>query len=131
MIRAATPSEIAQICGRLPIPYSQAMRGIRNAGAMVIYDSWTPNAVQVHIYSTGPVHLLNRKFLEEVFWYPFVQCSKGKLFTITPANATESLALSRAIGFREVYRQIDGWDVGVDMIVKEMTPSECRYLRLH
>lgn len=131
MIRAATPSEIAYICAKLPIPYSQAMRGVRNAGAIVIYDSWTPNAAQVHIYSTGPIHILNREFLTETFTYGFVQCDKGKLFTITPASSTESLTLSRALGFREVYRQVDGWEVGVDMVVKEMCRNECRYLRMH
>lgn len=131
MIRAATPAEIAFVCGKLPLPYSPSMRGVRNEGAMVVYDSWTPNAVQVHIYSTGPRYLLNRVFLTEVFTYGFIQCAKGKLFTITPASAAESLKVSDALGFREVYRQIDGWDTGIDMVVKEMTRKECRYLRMH
>lgn len=131
MICAATPSEIAWVCARLPIPYSASMRGVKNEGAMVVYDSWTPNAVQAHIYSSGPAHLLNRKFLTEVFTYPFIQCDKGIVFTITPANASESLAVSRALGFREMYRQKDGWAVGIDMIVKEMRRDECRYLRMH
>lgn len=131
MIRAATPSEIAWVCGKLPLPYSSSMKGVCNDGAMVVYDSWTPNAAQVHIYSSGPAHLLNRDFLQEVFTYGFVQCSKGKLFTITPSNAQDSLAVSKALGFREVFRQIDGWDVGIDMVVKEMIRSECRYLRMH
>lgn len=131
MIRAATPSEIAWVCSKLPLPYSSSMKGVCNEGAMVVYDSWTPNAAQVHVYSAGPRHLLNREYLTEVFKYGFVQCSKGKLFTVTPAIATESLRVSDALGFREVYRQIDGWDIGVDMIVKEMTRQECRYLRMH
>lgn len=131
MIRAATPCEIQWVCGKLPLPYSLSMRGVCNEGAMVVYDSWTPNACQVHIYSSGPRYLLNREYLTEVFSYGFLQCNKGKLFTVTPANATESLKLSDALGFREVYRQVDGWNVGVDMIVKEMTRSECRYLRMH
>lgn len=131
MIRAAAPSEIAWVCGKLPLPYSQAMRGVCNVGAMVIYDSWTPNAAQVHIYSSGPRHLLNREFLTEAFTYGFIQCDKGKLFTITPSSATESLKVSDALGFRESYRQIDGWDIGVDMVVKEMLRNECRYLRMH
>lgn len=131
MIRAATPSEIEAVCGRLPLPYCSAMRGVCNDGAMVVYDSWTPNAAQVHVYSAGPIYLLNRKFLTEVFTYGFIQCDKGKLFTVTPASASESLAVSHALGFREVYRQVDGWDTGVDMVVKEMNRDECRYLRMH
>lgn len=131
MIQAATPSEVAFVCGKLPLPYTPTMRGVRNEGAMVIYDSWTPNACQVHIYSSSPRHLLNKQFLTEIFTYGFIQCDKGKLFTITPANAEESLRVSKALGFREVYRQVDGWDVGIDMVVKEMTRSECKYLRMH
>lgn len=131
MIRAATPSEIQWVCGKLPLPYSSSMKGVCNEGAMVVYDSWTPNAAQVHVYSSGPRYLLSRGYLTEVFTYGFCQCGKGKLFTITPGNAAESLAVSAALGFREVYRQIDGWDVGVDMVVKEMNRHECRYLRMH
>lgn len=131
MISAASPHEIAFVCTKLPLPYSPAMRGVKNDGAMVIYDSWTPNAVQAHIYSTGPRYLLNREFLREVFTYPFIQCNKGIVFTITPANAEESLKVSAALGFREVYRQVDGWDAGVDMVVKEMRRNECRYLRMN
>jgi hypothetical protein len=131
MIRAASPSEIESVCGKLPLPYCPAMRGVCNEGAMVLYDSWTPNACQVHVYSRGPHHLLNRKFLTEVFTYGFIQCDKGKLFTVTPAHATESLKVSDALGFRESYRQIDGWAKGVDMVYKEMLREDCRYLRMH
>ncbi len=131
MIRAASPSEIEWVCGKLPLTYSADMKGVCNEGAMVVYDSWTPNACQVHVYSSGPAHLLNKRFLTEVFTYGFVQCDKGKLYTITPASSTESLAVSDALGFRESYRQIDGWEVGVDMIYKEMRREDCRYLRTH
>lgn len=131
MIRAATPGEIAYVCGKLPLPYSPAMRGVRNDGAMVVYDSWTHNAVQAHIYSTGPRFLMDPKFLREVFSYAFIQCEKGLVYTITPSDAEASLAVSKALGFTEVFRQKDGWKVGIDMVVKEMRRNECKYLRIH
>lgn len=131
MIRAATPSEIEFVCGKLPLNYSSAMRGVRNDGAMVVYDSWTHNAVQAHIYSTGPRFLLDPTFLREVFSYAFEQCGKGLVYTITPSDADASLAVSKALGFKEVFRQKDGWKDGVDMILKEMRRNECRYLRMH
>lgn len=107
------------------------MKGVCNDGAMVIYDGWTHNAVQVHVYSRGPAHLLRRDFLLEIFSYPFIQCGKGLIYTITPGNAEDSLAVSKALGFSEVFRQKDGWSEGVDMIYKEMRRDECRYLRKH
>jgi hypothetical protein len=131
VIRAATPSEIAFICGKLPLPYSQAMRGVRNEGAMVIYDGWTPNSVQCHIFSSSPRFLFDKVFVREIFTYAFIQCDKQLVYTITPEISKTSLKLSKALGFKEVFRQKDGWDIGVDMVVKEMRRGECRYLRLH
>jgi len=131
MIRAASPVEIAWVCGKLPLTFKPDMRGVCNDGAMVVYDGWTPNAVQVHIYSKGPTYLLRRDFLLEVFSYAFLQCGKGLVYTVTPASSTESLVVSKALGFRETFRQVDGWDSGVDMVYKEMRRDECRYLRMH
>jgi hypothetical protein len=98
---------------------------------MVVYDAWTHNAVQAHIYSSGPRFLMDPVFLQEVFTYAFVQCNKGLVYTITPEDAKASLAVSKALGFREVFRQKDGWAIGTDMILKEMRRDECRYLRMH
>lgn len=104
------------------------MRAVCNDGAMVVYDGWTPSSVHVHIFSRGPYFLFRKDFLKEVFGYPFRECSLKKLIAVTPAFATDSLAISRALGFREVYRIVDGWDSGVDMIIKEMRREECRYV---
>lgn len=131
MIRAATPSEIMAIVGELPLPYSASMRGVTNGGAMVIYDGWTPNSVQVHVYSRDPASLLRPDFIREIFHYPFVQANRRLLVSVTPAHAESSLALSRALGFKETYRIRDGWAESIDMVVKEMRREECRYLRMH
>lgn len=128
MIRAATPEEIKSVLPAMPLPYHDHMRAVCNEGAMVIYDGWTPAAVHVHIYSRGPQYLFRKDFLREVFGYPFIQCLLRKLIAVTPSFATDSLAVSRALGFREVYRINDGWDSGVDMIIKEMRREECRYV---
>lgn len=129
MIRAATPNEVEYVCSQLPIPYQPGIKGVINAGAMVLYDGWTPNAVQLHVYSTGPRFLLDPVYIKEIFTYPFVQCGKSLAYVVTPANAEASLKVSRALGFREVFRQKDGWDVGIDMIVKEMRKEDCKWIR--
>lgn len=131
MIRAASQEEIMATVGKLPLPYSPSMRGVTNEEAMVIYDAWTPNAVQVHIYSPGPKSLFRKDFINEIFKYPFEQCGKDLIYSVTPGNAEGSLAISRALGFRETYRMRNGWAVGIDMVVKEMRREECRYLRKH
>jgi hypothetical protein len=32
------------------------------------------------------------------------------------------------MGFRETFRLKNGWDIGVDMVLKEMHRDECRWL---
>lgn len=127
MIRAATVEEIKTVLPALPLYYHENMRAICNDGAMVIYDGWTPRAVQCHVYSHGPKFLFDSSFVRAMFQYPFIECDKKLLYTITPSNA-ESLAVSRALGFRESYRIKDAWDVGIDLVVKEMTREECKYV---
>lgn len=134
MIRAAYRDELELIASRLPIAIDSETRGVlyednRGLGAMVIYDSWTNTACQVHIYSNGPDRLFRPDFIREVFWYPFIQCGKSLLYSVTPADSEASLALSKYLGFREMYRQKDGWDKGIDMVLKELRREDCRWLR--
>lgn len=131
MIRAATQDELREIVERLPLPYSESMRGITNGGATVIFDGWTPNSVQMHVYSSGPKSLFDPTFVIEVFRYAFEQCGKSLVYTVTPGDAEGSLAVSGAMGFRETHRIKDGWSDGVDMVIKEMRRGDCRYLRIH
>lgn len=134
MIRAATRNEIELVAMKLPYPASPAAKGVLLEEndilrAMVIYDSWTNTAVQAHIYSTGPAALFSREFLEEIFGYPFIQCGKSIVYTVTPGDSEASLAVSKFLGFKETYRMLDGWDRGVDMVVKEMRKENCKYLK--
>lgn len=87
--------------------------------AMALYDHWAWNSVQVHLYSSGPRYLFDKGFRNAVFEYPFVQGQRGVLITVTPEDATASLAISRAFGFKEIFRIRDGWKVGISMVVKE------------
>jgi hypothetical protein len=96
--------------------------------AAVLYDHWCHNSANVHVWSSGPAALFNKEFVYEIFKYPFEDCGRGVLLGITPSDAKESLAVSRALGFKEVYRIKDGWKVGVDLIIKEMRKEHCRYL---
>jgi hypothetical protein len=105
------------------------MRGITDERATVVYDGWTPNAVQVHIHSGGSAEFLRTEFLHEIFWYPFVQCQKMLVYTVTPGDAEASLAVSKSLGFIETYRMKDGWGPGIDMVIKEMRREDCRWIQ--
>lgn len=51
------------------------------------------------------------------------------LVTATPANQKGSLAVSGWLGFYEIFRIRDGWDTGVDMVLKELRREDCRFIQ--
>jgi hypothetical protein len=95
----------------------------------VLYDYWTPNSVNAHIWSRTPKGLFSPGFIREIFVYPFLTCGRGLLIGVTPADCEASLRFSDALGFTEKYRIKDGWSVGTDMVIKEMRREECRWIR--
>lgn len=133
MIRALTYEEMQLVAEKLSYVPTNSVRSVALADekavyAAVLYDHWTYNSVNVHVYSQGPAHLFNKEFVREIFKYPFEDSGRGVLLAVTPGDAKESLAVSRVLGFKEVYRIRDGWKVGIDMVIKEMRKDQCRYL---
>lgn len=128
-IRAARYDEIVRVASKLPYPVSPNIRGVTNGYITVLYDGWTPNAVQVHIYSERTKDIFDKMFWKEAFGYAFGQCGKELIYAVTPGDSESSLAVSRALGFKEVYRMRDGWSSGVDMVLKEMRKEDCRWIR--
>lgn len=96
--------------------------------AAVGFDNWTINSVQLHVWVPRPKELV-RKFIQEVFNYSFVTANKGLVVGLTPSNNAAALHFNKKIGFKEVYRMKDAWDVNVDVVVQEMRKENCRWLR--
>lgn len=94
--------------------------------AAVLYDHWTPNSVNCHLWAAPKrgTHLFNPLFHRAMFSYPFCQCNKGLVIVITPGDNEASLRVSTSLGFEEKYRIVDGWDVGIDLVVKERRRDE-------
>lgn len=132
IIRSGTKEEIEEVIAKIHYSPSRDVNSvalIENdvVSAMVLYDYWTYNSVNVHIWSSTSM-ILSTPYVREVFKYPFEDCMRKILIAVTPDNAIESLKLSSALGFKEVHRIKDGWNDGIDMIVKEMRKHECRWL---
>lgn len=96
--------------------------------AAVGYDHWTPNSVQMHIWIPHPERV-TRSFIQEGFRYPFLMCGRGLVVGLTPSNNSAALHFNRRVGFKEVYRMKDAWDLGTDVVVQEMRREDCRWLR--
>lgn len=130
MIRAADIYECTAIAQKMGYDPSSQCKGIifDDLRAACLYDHWTPNSVNVHIYSNSPRDLMSPDFIQAIFSYPFEQAGLGLLIAITPADNTPSLTFSRALGFKDVCRLRDGWKIGVDLVVREMKKEHCRWL---
>ena len=98
--------------------------------AVVGYDYWTPNAVQMHIWIKDMKALVGRVLLKEAFAYPFEQAGRTVVIATTPADNTDCLAFTKWIGFTELYRIKDGWSIGVDMVIQELRKDNCPWLKL-
>ena len=97
--------------------------------AVVGYDYWTPNAVQMHIWIKDMKALNGRVLMREAFAYPFEQAGRGVVIGTTPADNEACLAFTKWIGFVELYRIKDGWSVGVDMVIQELRKENCYWLK--
>lgn len=93
---------------------------------VVAYDCWTENAVQAHMAVDAPVVV--RSLVRAAFEYPFIEAGKEVMLGIIPALNVRSCNLARRLGFREAYRVVDGWAVGVDLIIHELRRADCRWL---
>lgn len=133
MIRAATQGEIDEISGYMGYCPSRRAKGIiflekESIGSCVLYDHWTLNSVQVHVYAPSLKALFDAGFLREIFTFPFVTGGRNLLVACTPADQRGSLAVSSWLGFKEKYRIKDGWGLGIDMVLKELRREDCRFL---
>lgn len=108
---------------------ARAIQALDTSGrirGVIAYDCWTESGVQAHMAVDSPV--VWRSLLRPAFTYPFLEVGRSLLIGIIAADNPRSLNMVRRLGFRETYRVVDGWSVGVDLIVHEMRRHECRWL---
>lgn len=89
---------------------------------MVGYNGWTENAVSMHFAIEGPGAF--KALHAEAFKYAFEQAGKKMVFGVTPSDNARAIKAIRAVGFREVYREKDGFADGVDIVFSRFTRSE-------
>jgi len=134
VIRAATQAEISYVCEKIGYTYNTNANGVMiedsvgGIGAMAVYDRWTKSGVEMHAFSADPRYLFRPEFCKAMFEYPFVQQKRMLAFAVTPCDNVASIALARFLGFKEVYRIRDGWDLGTDMVIQELRRENCRFL---
>jgi hypothetical protein len=116
----------------MQVPISKATRGVVAVDAtetpqgVVLLDNWSENSVMGHIAIQN--HMALRELLPAAFNYVFNFCQKGMMLGCVPEDVTKALKLNAHIGFTELYRIKDGWDVGVDYVMLQMLKDDCKYI---
>lgn len=94
----------------------------------VAFDHWSHNSCHIHI-AVEDMLIFKHGWPEAVFGYIFNQCDKGIIMGITPACNERALKFILHIGFVEVYRLKDGFEVGIDFVCTEYRKENCKYIR--
>jgi hypothetical protein len=135
VITRAAPREhypwIVERCSLSITPQFRAVEAVGADGkilAMVGYDLWTENAVQMHVAVDDPRVFLSRTFLHAGFDYPFNQAKRGLVYTVTPGDNHRSADFQAGLGFTVVHHLPDGWARGISLVFRVMRREDCAWL---
>jgi hypothetical protein len=95
---------------------------------MVAFDTWAHNSVHIHI-AFEDLFIFKHGWGEVVFNYAFNTCDKGVIIGVTPACNKKALRFNKHIGFEEIFRVKDGFEVGIDFVITEYRKENCKYIR--
>ena len=112
----------------LPIPATDKTKGIIAVNvledfstepvAAALFDMWTITSVNVHWWMDTPL-VIRHGFFHEIAKYVFQDCGKLLMTGIIPSSSTKSIKVAKHVGFEEVHRIKDGYDVGDDLVLLE------------
>lgn len=95
---------------------------------VIAFDEWIGTTCQVHMVSRGKV-VLPRRLIYATFQHGFRVLQRTHLFGLVNSRNEAAMRLDKWLGFREVYRVPGAHDEGGDIVVFEMTPADCRWLK--
>ena len=96
--------------------------------AAALFDTWSFNSCQIHIWIGNP-YVLRHGFAEEAFNFVFSEESGREVIVgVTPADNAKALKFIRNIGFEDQGVIPDGFKVGVDLIITTMRKETCRWI---
>ena len=94
---------------------------------IVIMDSWTPSGCQTHFAIDNPI-CIRRGLFREVAIHIHITCNRRYIFGLIPANNDKAHKFDLKMGFEEVARIPEGYDIGVDYIVVRLAKETNRWL---
>jgi RimJ/RimL family protein N-acetyltransferase len=124
--------EIAQAAGFLTGPKDVVISRTDNYGGLlggvVLYD-FTGRAISMHVAGFAP-NWINKDLLWVVFHYPFVQLECASIFCQIKSSNEKAIRFVDRIGFEPEVIIRDVFPGNVDLVVRRMYATTCRWLGL-
>jgi hypothetical protein len=96
--------------------------------AAVIYESYSPRNLNMHVAAIEGKAWLNRAFLRAAFQYPFGQLKVERVTGLVPDSNEAAKKFDEHLGFKREGLMRGAADDGSDLIIYGMLRSECRHL---
>lgn len=94
---------------------------------VVGYNNFTGTACQMHMAGEGG-RWMNRHFLDQAFWYPFVALKLAMVFGVVPSGNQTALKIDLKLGFKQLM-YIPGAHPDGGLHYLQMTRADCRWIR--
>lgn len=94
--------------------------------AACFMDNWTETSCQVHLAIDNPL-IVRHGFFQEIGSFIFEEGGRLMVHGLVPADNKRALSVDKKLGFREVARLKDAFKRGVDYIVLELRPEDCKF----
>ena len=127
------PSDWGWVLQHLPLKRVEDTGGIvaidadtNRTVAMCIMDTWSHNAVQVHLILDNPL-VLRHGFFEEVADYVYNVAERNVMVGLVPSSNHKALQLDKRIGFTELTRIPNAVMDGEDLVVLHMPKENCKF----
>lgn len=127
--RSFTPEDAYTIKNAMPFNFSQDVKGLvafdrdtYDTVAVLVAQDWTFTTVQVHQVILNKMVIRHGWFQEIADWL-FHRASRLKLLAPIIADNEQALSLNRKLGFEEIFRIEDGYDLDKDIVLMELRPE--------
>lgn len=108
--------------------------GLLNEGgqliAGVVYDTFVGTSIDMHVAAVPGRRWMSRRFLGEVFRYPFMQLGVRRVTGRVPASNEDARRFDEHIGFKlegVIRKQLPNEE---DLLIYGMLKEECRWLKV-
>jgi L-amino acid N-acyltransferase YncA len=94
---------------------------------VVAYNGFWGHVCTMH--TAGDGNWVSRRLLWRSFDYPFRQLGLQAVLAPVAASNARALNFDTKMGFKEVHRIRNGWDLGDDLIILQLLREDCHWLK--